>query len=138
LVSAGVAGCATPYQPKGFAGGYSEVQLNPDTYQISVEGNGYTSTDRAQKIALLRAAQLTLAAGAERFIMLGGSVGQNYAGSTPIIVNQVGHNFYATGGEAIEKPSGSYTIRIVGPNDPAFGNAFDARLIQSQLLPQLS
>jgi hypothetical protein len=28
-----------------------------------------------------------------------------------------------------------YTIRIVRPNDPAFGNAFDARLIQKQLLP---
>jgi hypothetical protein len=29
-----LAGCATAYQPIGFAGGYSEVQLNADTYQI--------------------------------------------------------------------------------------------------------
>jgi hypothetical protein len=67
-----VAGCATPYKPNGLMGGYSEVQLNADTFQVSVRGNAYTSNDRAQKIALLRAAELTLAAGAERFATLGG------------------------------------------------------------------
>ena len=112
--------------------------MNADTYQISVQGNVYTSTDRAQKIALLRAAELTLAAGAERFIMLGGGVSQNYAGSDPVVVNRAGNTLIASGGDPIVKPSGSYTIRIVRPDDPAFGGAFDARLIQKQLLPQLN
>jgi hypothetical protein len=136
-MAASVASCATPYKPNGLMGGYSEVQLNADTFQISVQGNAYTSTGRAQKIALLRAAELTLAAGAERFVMLGGGVSQNYAGSSSVVVTQAGNTLIASGGEPIVKPSGSYTIRIVRPNDPAFGSAFDARLIQKQLLPQL-
>jgi uncharacterized protein (UPF0261 family) len=136
-MAASVANCATPYKPNGLMGGYSEVQLNADTFQISVQGNAYTSTDRAQKIALLRAAELTLAAGAEHFVMLGGGVSRNYAGSAPVVVNQAGNTLIASGGDAIVKPSGSYTIRIVHPNDPAFGSALDARLIQKQLLPQL-
>jgi hypothetical protein len=36
-------GCSTPYQPKGFGGGYEEVELKPGVYFLSFRGNGYTS-----------------------------------------------------------------------------------------------
>jgi hypothetical protein len=131
-------GCATSYQPKSFTGGFSEVRLNAETVQISVAGNGYTSTERARNIAVLRAADLTLEAGFSRFIVVGGQVGQEYAGSSPVVVNRVGNTLIATGGDAIQKPSGSMTVRFVGPKDPIFPSAFDAEMIRAQLLPQLA
>ena len=132
-----LAGCATGYQPMGFTGGYSEVQLNADTYQITVAGNGYTSADRAQKIALLRASELTLNAGYQRFVALSGNVSQQYAGNAPVVVNAFGNTAIASGGEPIMKPGGNLTIHFVKPSDPAFASAFDASLISAQLGPQL-
>lgn len=132
-----LAGCATAYQPMSATGGYSEVQLNADTYQITVAGNGYTSTDRAQKIGLLRASELTLSAGFKRFVVVGGGVGQQYAGNAPVVANAIGNTVIATGGGPIMKPGGSLVIHFVAPTDPAFATALDAALIASQLRPQL-
>lgn len=53
-------GCATSHQEKGFTGGYSETQLAPDVFRVNFAGNGYTSSERAQDFALLRAAELSL------------------------------------------------------------------------------
>jgi hypothetical protein len=130
-------GCATAYQPVGLTGGYSEVKLNSNTYQITVSGNGYTSADRAQKIALLRAADLTVQNGYSRFVVVGGGVSNQYAGTTPVFVNRIGGTFIASGGDAIVKPGGSMTIRMVNQSDPLFANAIDANLIAAQLRPEL-
>ncbi len=53
-------GCSTSYQSKGFSGGYSESQLGPNIYKIYFKGNGYTSKEKAEDFAMLRAAELTL------------------------------------------------------------------------------
>lgn len=132
------AGCATKYQPEGLTGGYSELQLSQDTYRISVAGNGYTSTRRAEEIALLRAAELTLEKGFERFIVGSGGVRQEYAGRTDVQATRVGNSVIVTGGDDIHKPSGTIVIRFVAKADPAFPAAMDAKLIQSQLKPKLS
>lgn len=132
-----LAGCATGYHPMGYTGGYSEVQLNTNTWQIEVAANGYTSAQRARKIALMRAADLTLKSGATKFIILGGGVNNEYAGSTPVTVSQVGRNVYATGGDSIYKPSGTLVIQIVKKGEPAFENAFDASLLEQQLRKEL-
>jgi hypothetical protein len=57
------AGCATGYHSSGFTGGFSDTQLAPDVFRISFQGNGYTSADRTQDLALLRAADVTLSHG---------------------------------------------------------------------------
>ena len=132
-----LASCATGYQPAGFAGGFSEIQLNSDTYQIKVRGNGYTSRDRAYRIALLRAAELTLNSGADRFVILSGGTSTNYAGSTPVTAQVIGNTLIATGGDAIFKPESGLLIRIVKPSDPNYASAMDARLIDAQLRPAL-
>lgn len=132
-----LAACATPYQPMGALGGYSDIQLNADTYQITVAGNGYTSSDRAQKIALLRAADLTLKAGYQRFVVLSGNVSSQYAGNAPVVMNTFGNTVIASGGEAITKPGGNLIIRLVKPTDPGFATALDANLISAQLRPLL-
>jgi hypothetical protein len=58
-----VVGCATPYQSTSFRGGYSETALAPDIFRVIFRGNGYTSPERAQDFALLRASELTLQRG---------------------------------------------------------------------------
>lgn len=133
-----LAGCATSYQPMGFSGGFEEVKLSQDTYRIRVSGNGYTSTGRAENIALLRAAELTLQDGFERFVILSGGVQQGAAGSTPVVVNRIGDSLIATGGDTVFKPGGGLIIRMVGKADPAFAGALDARLIEAQLRPKLT
>lgn len=74
-----LAGCATAYQSTGFTGGYSDTQLAPDVFRVSFQGNGYTRPDRAQDLALLRAADVTLSHGYHYFGIIneqqGGNVG---------------------------------------------------------------
>ena len=62
--------CATPYQSDGYSGGFRETQLAPDVYRVSFNGKAYTSQERVQDFALLRAAELTLASGARYFVVL--------------------------------------------------------------------
>ena len=63
-------GCATGYQPMGFAGGYDDTRLAPDFFRVSFDGNQHTSMTRAQDFALLRAAELTLANGYTHFAIV--------------------------------------------------------------------
>lgn len=69
LVALLVAGCATSYQPQGFSGGFSELQLDPITYRVTFKGNGYTDPERAEDFTLLRCAELALEQGASHFII---------------------------------------------------------------------
>lgn len=59
-VAACLSGCATSYQRRSFTGGYTETQLAPDVFRVAFGGNGYTSQERAQDFAMLRAAELAL------------------------------------------------------------------------------
>ena len=65
-----LAGCATPYQPMGFLGGYSETQLDENVFQVSFDGNGFTSEERASEYCLLRSAELALQHGFSHFIIV--------------------------------------------------------------------
>lgn len=63
-------GCATGYQNSGFTGGFEDTQLAPDVFRVSFSGNAFTSSDRVQDFALLRAAELTLANNAQYFTVI--------------------------------------------------------------------
>ena len=63
-------GCATPYQPKGFKGGYSEVQLGANTFRVNFRGNAYTSRERVDTLLLYRCAELTVQNGYDYFIVV--------------------------------------------------------------------
>lgn len=65
-----VTGCATQYQSRGFAGGYSETQLDENVFQVSFSGNGYTSRERAADFTLLRSADLAQQHGFGYFIII--------------------------------------------------------------------
>lgn len=58
-VTLSLAGCtATPYQPSGLRGGYSEVRLGPDSYSVTFSGNAYSTEPQARSMAMLRGAEL--------------------------------------------------------------------------------
>ncbi len=65
-----LSGCATTYQSTGLSGGYTDTQFAPDVYRIVFRGNGYTSPERAQDFALLRASELTLKHGFSCFAII--------------------------------------------------------------------
>ena len=64
--------CASAYQREGPSGGYSDTQLAPNVFRVSFRGNGYTSPDRADELALLRSADVTLANGFTHFTVVDG------------------------------------------------------------------
>jgi hypothetical protein len=64
--------CATVYQPVGFTGGYSHVQIDANTYRVSFRGNGYTPRDRVETYLMYRCAELTAEAGYDYFVIVGG------------------------------------------------------------------
>ena len=64
--------CATPYQPKGFTGGYSQVQLDNNSARVEFKGNGYTSRERVEVFVLYRCAELTVEKGYDYFVITRG------------------------------------------------------------------
>src|SRR5207247_10009882 len=91
--------------------------LAPDLYRISFQGNGYTSQERTQDFAVLRAAELTLSHGNRYFAIInqteGGSSGViNMPGQAYTYVNaqQYGNMVYGT----------AHTTYIPGATIPFF------------------
>jgi hypothetical protein len=66
-----MASCATTYHPNSFSGGYSESRLAPNVALVTFRGNGFTSALAVQKMALLRAAEVTAASGYRYFVITG-------------------------------------------------------------------
>lgn len=74
LAAMAVAGCetATPYQPitahnSKASGGYSDQQIDADHWRVTFAGNSLTSRETVERYLLYRAAELTLAQGADWF-----------------------------------------------------------------------
>lgn len=68
-----LAGCATgpaPYAPRwpGQATGYTDRQLTPTRYRVTFTGNSSTPREQVEDDLLLRAAEVTLAAGYTHFL----------------------------------------------------------------------
>jgi len=66
----GLSACATPYQAEGFLGGYSEIPLSADVYKIHVNANEDSSPATSNAIAFIRAAELSIKNGYDRFVVL--------------------------------------------------------------------
>ena len=65
--------CATSYQRDGVTGGFSETQLDENVWKVTFRGNGYTRGQRAEDLALLRCAELTVEKGYTHFALAGAS-----------------------------------------------------------------
>ncbi|MEM7458417.1 MAG: hypothetical protein AAF331_03035 [Pseudomonadota bacterium] len=66
-----VTGCATGYQVDGFTGGQMPKWRSVDVLEIDASGNGYTSSSKLGKMALLRAAETAIEANYRYFIEIG-------------------------------------------------------------------
>lgn len=89
VAAAIVAACATavgtPYQAadaKGF--GYTEQKIEGDRYRVAFAGDGATPPQLVEDYALLRAAELAAAAGAEWFRVVGRSLDRDEKGGVGI------------------------------------------------------
>jgi len=59
LVTLLMIGCATGYQKKGISGGYSDAQIDENSYRVTFTGNGYSSKEQVENMLLYRSAELT-------------------------------------------------------------------------------
>jgi hypothetical protein len=69
-ITALLAACATPYQSQGMTGGYSETQLDINVFKVSFRGNGFTNSDRATDLTLMRSAEISLQRGFRYFVIV--------------------------------------------------------------------
>jgi hypothetical protein len=67
LLAVAVAQCATGYGEQGLTGGYVDKIVEPGIAVVVVKGNGFTPEGKMQAIATLRAAELTVQQGYQRF-----------------------------------------------------------------------
>lgn len=151
VLGAALASCATGYQSEGFSGGFSETALAPNIYRVSFEGNGYTSSTRAQELALLRSADLTIQKG-YRYFGLADSSSESYLSSytTPVNttttanVTAYGNTAYGTaqttttGGQTmfIAKPSATNLVVMFTERPSGVGMVFDAQFLCSSIGPK--
>jgi hypothetical protein len=124
-----VAGCATEttYRPatgQGFARtGYSDRQIEPNRYLVTFSGNSVTSRDTVERYLFFRAAELTLQAGYDYFVMANRDTDrQTETYTTP----GIGGGFGYGGFGGYWGPSWRYRGRGFGwrSYDPWFGGGF--------------
>ena len=139
-------GCATKYQDMGFTGGVAAEPVMTDVYRIVARGNGYTSPDRVQDFTLMKAAETTIAAGGNYFVVLSEADRTAVAaGQTPgfVSTNVVGHTAFTTVTPGtsynIVKPGEATMIRVLriptGSSPPP--GAFQAQDIVNTIGPRL-
>lgn len=138
--------CATKYQEMGFTGGVEAEPVMTDVFRIVAHGNGYTSPDRVQDFTLMKAAETTLSAGGNYFVIVNESDRTNVeAGQTPGMAstNIIGHTAITTYSPGVNynivKPGEAVLIRVlrVKPGETPPPGAFPAQDIVNTIGPRL-
>jgi len=115
----GAVGCATGYGKDGFSGGYSDSKLSRDRFQVTFQGNGYTSVSTVKTYLLFRCAELTVENGFDYFVILDG---------------ERGGSFSAIGNGVFEHPQLSVEIKCGnGPKPEQYLQAYDAHELLTNL-----
>lgn len=102
-----IAGCTTAYQKSGATGGFTETQVAPNMWRVTFSGNGYTSDSRAEDLALLRSADLTIQNGYRYFVLLQSGSKSSYS-TVPA---------GAQGSYLIASPSSSNNVLMLNEKD---------------------
>ena len=115
-------GCSSTYQPDGFSGGFSETALGRDFYKVTFNGNGYTSPEKTNDFAMLRAAELSLENGYTHIIVMDSdsqitSTGGNLYVAQPYNNSSLARGYAAGSGAAssitINKPTSTIYARFI-------------------------
>ncbi len=143
-----LAACATAYQPQGFAGGFNETQIDRNVFRVSFKGNGYTSEERAEEMALLRSAEVALKNGFTHFAISDGRSRTDYSAfttpsqsTTTGTLNTYGDRTYlnaqtrTTGGQTFvaAKPRTTNTIVCFNGKPDSGVFVYDARFLVKSL-----
>jgi hypothetical protein len=136
--------CAGPtgYEPSSIWNdgyGWSDKPAGPDEFSVVVRANSHTSPERAARIAVLRAARLTLEQGCERFVVIDQESAQRRQEqftSAPV----------TSGGQTLFVPLEPRTtqeavavllIALVRPGAPPVEGEVDAAALEAELAPGL-
>lgn len=140
--------CVTVYQREGFSGGFSETQLDENIWRVTFSGNGYTREQRAEDLALLRSAELTLEKGYTHFGLAGSkSSSETGAFTTPTTSHTTGSAYgsgnyvygnattRSYGGQTVfvSKPSTTNTVVMFKGKPDVQGMVYDAKFICQSL-----
>lgn len=143
-----LAACATSYQASGLTGGFEEIQLSPNVFQVRFQGNGYTQPERAADFALLRSAEVALENGFTHFAIVDSkdatklsSYTTPHSSYTTGSANTYGNTTYGSatttyqGGQTFiyQKPSTSNTIVCFKEQPAHVPMAYDAAFLRNSL-----
>lgn len=156
-LAAFLAACATPttYVPAAADGyGYTDQRLEADRFVVRYKGNSATSAERAQDMALLRAADLTLLEGYEWFQVVGRNVREDTSGSSGSRVGigvggssgsygsstgvGVGISLPLGGGAKSGSGAASLEIKMGSGDKPEGAEIYDARSVADSLRSSLT
>ncbi|MDH3596157.1 MAG: hypothetical protein OEU09_22860 [Rhodospirillales bacterium] len=154
LMLAACAALPTPYQPAAdpFSYGYSDEQIDAETWRVSFAGNSITARGTVEDYLHYRAAEITLAAGAEGFVVVKEDIEKDvtYHGVGYPAGGYISHGYgrgYYSGfgvgyGTSTLSPTNSYTgyatIRVFNQTAPAgLGTAYDANAVLRVLGPKI-
>lgn len=137
-----LSGCSTTYGELGMDGGVAAAPITSDTYRISSRGNGFTDATVIQDFALLKAAEVTLAAGKTHFVIV------DNADASTRSTGQTAGTFNNFGGFATYNPGTTYDIvepgkdlliRVltVGPGETAPQGSFPAQEVYDSINPRV-
>lgn len=135
--------CATPYQPHGTSGGFSETQLDQNVFQVTFKGNAYISREQVNDYTLLRSAEVTLENGFSYFVIVDKDqyvTQSSYTtpsttyGTATIYGNSVYGSATTYGGQTFyySKPTSSNLI-VCFSERPEGAFSLDARFLKNQL-----
>jgi hypothetical protein len=145
-----LAGCVSP---TSYNDSVSASQIDSSTFRITALGNGATDPERVQDFAMFKAAQTTLAAGAdyfsiisvldrsESFVLHGAPIADS---ESTVIAGRVYTDTTITPGYSIPvlRPGQSLVIRVYKGQKPTGAAVFDAhevtRFLVGRVLPPRS
>lgn len=145
-----ITACATIYQPMGFTGGYSDVQLDKNTIQVTFRGNAYVSRETVSTYLLYRCAETTVEHGFDYFVIVDRDVDVTH-GAITTAGHYSGTTYYSGGGTAWTHgtytpgqtvPYRKYGITAVikmykGEKPEDLPNAYNAKELMGYLEPNI-
>lgn len=151
-----LSGC-TSYKSMGFAGGFEETPLAANVYKIHTRGNAFASPSKVKAIALVRAAELTLNNGYDRFLIhslenweksqtVRTSPGSYRSSGSAFVTPGAGGSAFVTGQSTttytppsytkFSKPHSELVVQMLKPGDAGYENGLNPRQIISTYGPE--